>query len=138
MDSTRLPIRVLLIEDLLAVRRGMRQLLEKHGYVVHELSSGVGAEAAVRQFDIDVVVTDLAMPDRQGVDTIRGIRHEFPELPVIVVTATPFASLAQNLGAYRCFSKPVLFADLSAAIEELYQSWRTREGSSTRRGQGSA
>jgi DNA-binding NtrC family response regulator len=127
MPSER-PTRVLLIEDDTALRRGTRQLLERHGHQVVELESGVGAEAAVSRHRIEVVITDLAMPEREGVETLRALKSHYPDLAVIVVTATAFVSIATKLGADRCFSKPVAFAQLNSAVAELAQrNWLSLE-----------
>jgi CheY-like chemotaxis protein len=97
---------VLLIDDDGDTRRVVRRHLERHGLQVIELATGIGAEGAVTQKSVDVVVTDLVMPEREGLDTVRALRGRFPSLPILVLTGSSFGDLALRAGATEVFRKP--------------------------------
>src|SRR5688572_19544518 len=99
--------RVLLIDDREDDRNQIKGDLLLNGYDVLELSSGVGAEQLIASEGVGVVITDIAMPDREGVETVRALRNRFPKLPIFVVTRTHFGNVALLLGAIRSFQKPV-------------------------------
>lgn len=111
--------RVLLIDDVEAVRKSTRMLLEHHGLEVHELSSGLGAEDAVARHRIALVLTDLAMPDRDGAQTVRSLRRRYPDLPIIVLTGTALAGMAEQCGANCALTKPVRAKTLFGALDAL-------------------
>jgi CheY-like chemotaxis protein len=109
----------LLIEDVALVRQTTRALIERHGLDVVELCNGVGAEDVVSQQQVDLVLTDLAMPDRDGAQTIRSLRQRYPKLPIVVLTGTALHSMAQQLGADESLNKPASPATLYAVLDEL-------------------
>ncbi len=86
MASDR-PLRVLLIEDHTLFRRGLRRLLEEHGFdVAGEASNGEAGVRLAAELRPDVVVTDLHMPIMGGVDVTRHIATTSPAPPVLVLT----------------------------------------------------
>ena len=80
-------MRVLLVDDHAIVRRGMRTILEDSvpGVVVEEAATGEDALAAITH-PFDVVVLDLSMPGRNGLDLLTEIKHRKPELPVLILS----------------------------------------------------
>ncbi len=80
-------MRVLLVDDHAIVRRGMRTILEDSvpEVVVEEAATGEAALTAVMQ-PFDVVVLDLSMPGRNGLDLLTEIKHRRPELPVLILS----------------------------------------------------
>ena len=80
------PRRVLLIEDDIAVALGLAQLLRDYGMTVDVLHTGVGSLEAVRKFDPEVVVLDVALPDRSGIEVYEELAAVHPRLPVVFST----------------------------------------------------
>lgn len=80
-------MRVLLVDDHAIVRRGMRTILEDSvpGVVVEEAATGDAALAAI-EHPCDVVVLDLSMPGRNGLDLLAEIKHRKPALPVLILS----------------------------------------------------
>ena len=86
MSSDR-PLRVLLIEDHTLFRRGLRRLLEEHGFdVTGEASNGEAGVRLAAELRPDVVVTDLHMPIMGGVEVTRHVTASSPAPPVLVLT----------------------------------------------------
>ena len=113
------PSKILLIDDNEALRRVLRIGLEKRGFTVFELGSGRGAEWLIARRSIDVVVTDLFMPGREGLETICALRESHEELPIVAITGSNMADVATGLGARVCLSKPVSLRTLTRALDEV-------------------
>src|SRR5919204_489589 len=81
------PTRVVVIEDEPAIRRGVVDVLRGAGYEVAEAADGAaGLEEAVR-LGVDLVLLDLLLPRRDGLDVLADLRKIRPTLPVIILTA---------------------------------------------------
>lgn len=81
--------RVVIVDDHRLFRVGLRQLLEEQGFeVVGEAGDGTEAVRVVRQTRPDLVLMDLMMPGMGGLEATRLIKAEFPDLPVVVLTAS--------------------------------------------------
>ncbi|MFL6198233.1 MAG: response regulator transcription factor [Thermoanaerobaculia bacterium] len=78
---------ILVVEDDLSIRRGMADALRYAGYEVREAGDGVTACELAAAGGLDLVLLDLVLPRRDGLEVLRRIRREDPALPAIVVTA---------------------------------------------------
>jgi CheY-like chemotaxis protein len=102
--------RILVVDDEPGVRQVVRSLLENAGYAVAEAAHGGDAMAQVRAGGIDLVLTDLVMPEQEGVETIRALRLESPDMPIIAMSGAfggDFLRIAGLVGAHATVSKPV-------------------------------
>ena len=100
---------VLLVDDDPAVRGLLRLFLEEAGYSVLEAKEG---SEALQFLDIaDVVVTDMVMPDKEGIEVIRICRRLRPKLPVIAISGAAFGesylAIATHLGVGQALQKPI-------------------------------
>ena len=87
-------LRVLLVDDEEGLRRTMRKMLERRGCeVVGEGADGVEGVEAARDTSFDVVLTDLRMPNMDGLEMTRQIKAMAPQVPVVVFSAYADASL---------------------------------------------
>ena len=115
-------MRVLIVEDEKKVASFIAKGLQEEGYAVDVLHDGdSGASQAVR-FDYDLVVLDLMLPKRSGLDVLRTIRHEKTRLPVLILTAK--GELEDRVGGLDAGAddylvKPFAFAELSARVRAL-------------------
>jgi DNA-binding NtrC family response regulator len=91
--------RVLLVDDDPGVSEVIGMLLEREGYAVAREGSVRGALQRVDAADIDLVVTDLKLPDGTGLDAIAAIRGRQPELPIIMITS--YSSMESAIAALR-------------------------------------
>jgi DNA-binding response OmpR family regulator len=107
-------------ESMLAL---LREALTDAGYEVFEASDGKQAEQIGRSAKIDLVITDLVMPEREGLETIRVFRRNYPDIPIIVISGAfdshLLLKIAQHLGAAAAFAKPFKIGELVSAVRAL-------------------
>jgi len=100
---------VLIVDDEVNVRRVLATMLEQAGYLATRAESAEQALQLVRAQDPDLVLTDLKMPGTDGLELMRRLREEFPEIPVVMLTAhgtVEAAVEAMKLGALDFLTKP--------------------------------
>ena len=111
---------ILVIDDEEMLRR---TLLERAGHTVVEAEDG---KHGLAQFEVqrpDLVLTDIIMPNCEGVETIGEMRRQAPDLPIIAMSGGGsrggdlFLTLAEQLGASATLSKPIRQAELVAAVD---------------------
>ena len=118
-------IKVLICDDHLIVRQGIKQVLLDAGgiTVVGEAGNGPDALRLVREAsDLHVVLMDIAMPLRDGLDVLRQLRSEFPKLPVLMLSTYPdkqYALRSLKLGAAGYLNKSADSEQLCAAIRKV-------------------
>src|SRR5262245_25563918 len=116
------PTRLVVIEDDQAIRRGVADALRASGYEVAEAGDGVrGLEEAVRP-GIDLVLLDLMLPRRDGLDLLAQLRRSRPALPVIILTARGGEDdrvRGLRLGADDYVVKPFSARELLARVEAV-------------------
>jgi DNA-binding response OmpR family regulator len=117
--------RILVIEDEDGLRSIVRMSLEKMGYAVTEARDGKEAIALFRDNPADLVLTDLMMPEKEGLETIRELRRSDPDLKIIAMSgggrtgARDNLKIAKLFGATSVFSKPFSFEELGKAVSDL-------------------
>lgn len=92
-------IRILIVDDHDLVRHGLKRIFEKtQGMeVVAEHDNGIGALHWLRQNDCDVVLLDISMPGRNGIEVLKQVREEKPKLPVLILSNYPEDQYAVRL-----------------------------------------
>ena len=116
----------MLVEDEVLLREGVQETLEVFGYTVIGAADGVEALDWLEQTPVSLIITDLVMPNMNGVAFIEQVRVKFPSLPIIVASGSP-DSVTRRLGidsihvpgATACITKPFKSKDLVALVEEL-------------------
>ena len=120
MNDTRNDIRILVVDDEASARSGLEKLLRQSGYVVDTAKDGKDALAVAAEHPPEVVVTDLKMPEMDGMTLLGKLRESDRDLPVIVATAfgeVSSAVAAMRAGASDYLTKPIDFEALLVAIE---------------------
>jgi len=122
-------IRVLIADDHEIVRAGLRQFIsdEPDIEVTGEAGSGAEVMARLRDCEFDVLVLDISMPDRNGIDVLKLLRQRFPDLPVLILSTFPEDQYAINLirvGASGYLSKESAPEELVKAIRTVVQGRR--------------
>jgi len=123
----RFMARLLLIDDEDSFREILAAILAHAGHTVMEATDGRKALALCRTYPADLVITDLVMPDYEGIELIALLRRERPALPVIAMSggllrSADYLALATKFGVRRTFYKPFPPAALLRAIEQLLPS----------------
>ena len=121
--------RIVLVDDHEIVRTGLKQLiaLEEDLEVAGEAATSADALALLRQVACDLVLLDISLPDRSGVDTLKLVRGAYPGLPVLVVSTYPEEQYAINLlraGANGYIRKDAAGADIVHAIRTVLRKGR--------------
>lgn len=120
--------KVLLVDDDEMVRYAIRSALEIADFEVVEEPNGKFIKDLASLDDIDVVVTDIFMPEVEGMELISTLKTHVPHIPVIAVSgggrinAKDYLQTATDLGAEAAFAKPFNEDDLVAKIRELAAS----------------
>ena len=116
---------ILLIDDDDDFRRMLRTALEQDGYVVEEARNGHEGSRCYRTAPADLVILDLLMPQQEGLETIRALRQEFPEIKIIAISGGTgrlnFLPLARSFGALQILQKPFPLQQLHDVVREVLQ-----------------
>lgn len=118
--------RILIIDDDAAVRTTVRVLLERAGYEITE--AGDGREGSRMLDGVDLVITDLLMPEVDGVDLLGMIRRDGRTLPVIAMSgggkldSKSYLDVAKALGAYATIAKPFDLDHLLSTVRDALAS----------------
>lgn len=117
--------RILVIDDDQQVRTLLWEILTDEGHEVIEAINGVEGMRQFHEKPADLVITDLIMPEREGLETITMLRREFPNLAVIAISgggrggASDYLPIARMLGARKVIAKPFSAAEILQAVQEL-------------------
>ena len=111
----------MLVDDDQQVRQLVSRVLQKAGFDVHAVASGVAAHRLLDVTQFDLLVSDIGLPDISGLQILRAVRSRDAELPVILMTGSgdlPTAMQAVELRAFRYLTKPLSPAVLERAAVE--------------------
>lgn len=112
---------ILVVDDEPAVRILLHEILTEEGYRVLVAPDGRKAcEILSNCADLDLVITDLIMPNQEGIETIRAMRQQAPQLRIIAMSGAfggKFLRMARGLGADATLTKPVSVEELNRTIE---------------------
>jgi DNA-binding response OmpR family regulator len=118
-------MRVLVIDDNDDFRKLALLWFQIHGIEAEGAANGVQGLEFQRRRPASVIVTDIFMPEKEGIETIQDLRREFPEAKIIAMTGRESLTdydvfqVARELGAVKTFKKPFKLDDLVAAVREL-------------------
>jgi CheY-like chemotaxis protein len=115
------PGTLLVIDDDPAVRGFLRQILAGAGYVVVEAGDGKSGMSKIGPQRVELVITDLVMPEQEGLETLQRLRVERPNLPVIAISGAfggSYLKSARRLGATATLAKPIDPETLLRAVRE--------------------
>ncbi len=119
---------LLVIDDNPEFREILRRHLETNGHSVTLAVNGEQGLELLGRGHFDIVLTDILMPQRDGVEVLREAKRRWPDLPVIAISgggwigATELLSMAERLGADKVLQKPVRRDDLIKAVDEALQA----------------
>ncbi len=116
--------RIVLVEDTDLLREALRVSLERAGHEIVTAASGLGIEGVVAQHKADLVITDMLMPRRDGVETILALRRRHPNLRIIAMSGggnrgNLDLGMARKLGVSATLTKPFEPQELVARVAEI-------------------
>ena len=135
---------VLIVDDEVNIRRVLAAMLKREGYEATASADGEQALAVLAKTPVDVVVTDLVMPRMGGMDLLKRVSADFPDVPVIVITAhgsVDSAVAALKAGAFDYITKPFEQEELKKVIAKATRAHdleRQNVHAPRRRGQATA
>ena len=120
--------KILLIDDDGQFRRMLKTRLERAGFDVFEADDGDRGIKLFRSEPVDLVITDIVMPDQEGFATISALRRISPVVKIVavsgggIVNADSYLPVAKKLGAARTFPKPLDWKAFLETIRELLEA----------------
>jgi CheY-like chemotaxis protein len=133
--------RILLVDDDPDVRELIREMLEADGHVVTEAINGAEVEPILRQSDYELLMLDILMPKKDGIETILDLRRDGHTVKIIAMSGQArdirllnFLGIARRLGADATLEKPFGHGALRRAIGEVLGRAQERADDSEARG----
>jgi signal transduction histidine kinase len=123
-------IQMLLVDDELFFRNTLKKRLELRGMTLYEAESGEGGLAVLEEHPIHIVISDVKMPGMSGLELLRRIKADYPEIEVILLTgqATTSDGVAGiKSGAFDYLTKPIDFDHLLSKVQQAYDLILRRE-----------
>lgn len=117
-------MKILIIDDDSRIRDLFRLWLEREGHLVFDAENGMEGMRILRNSQIDLIVCDLIMPVQEGIETITQVKYEFPDIGIIAISGggkigpDSYLSVAEHLGAWRVFTKPIDMRLMIRTIQE--------------------
>ena len=115
--------KILIVDDESVVRESISELLVEQGYEVQTANNGREGIDVFESFHPDLVLTDISMPDMEGIEFLRILRKRKENLPIIAmsgnVVGTKFLESARLFGATAVLNKPFFKNELLCTIEEF-------------------
>jgi CheY-like chemotaxis protein len=119
---------ILVVDDDVQVRLVIRKILERPDYVVHEASDGDEASRFLQEASPDLMITDLIMPGKEGLELIQEVRRNHPFAGIIAISGMTKSDpefnlkMAQALGANCILAKPFTYQMFIGAVENVLAS----------------
>ena len=113
--------KILVVDDQYGIRVLLCEILQKDGYQMFEAANGVQALKIVKEEELDLVLLDMKIPGMDGIEILKRIKEDKPEIGVIMMTAYGELNLineAINLGAITHFAKPFDIDDIREVIRK--------------------
>ena len=126
--ETQFVARILIIDDDDPLRHMLCQALEQAGYETVEARDGQEGLEHFRATPADLIITDILMPGKEGLETIMELRRAIPGVKIIAISGggqtgnMTFLEVARYLGAQRALQKPFELRELLKAVHEVLES----------------
>jgi CheY-like chemotaxis protein len=116
---------ILIVDDDPQIRKVFRRILEAEDYEVAEAADGKEGASKFRDWPPDLVLMDIFMPEQEGLETIRELRWDFPDVKIIAISGGGKSGrmepldAAQKFGAALALRKPISREDLLASVKKV-------------------
>jgi CheY-like chemotaxis protein len=115
--------KILIVDDDEAVRKVLQTILESVGHHVESATNGREAVSRIALGGIDLIITDLVMPEQEGIETIKQLRAQYPDVKVIAISGAfggDYLQIANFMGAHGTLVKPVRVDAVLKAVESVF------------------
>jgi CheY-like chemotaxis protein len=115
---------ILIVDDEEPIREVMLGILEDAGYTIRAARDGKEASQFISQGSFDLIVTDLVMPEKEGLELIKEVRRDHPAIRIVAISGAvgnvkeTFLSMARAFGADFILAKPFSLEDLLHTVEQ--------------------
>jgi len=118
--------RVLIVDDEKHVRDMLMKMIEPGGYKVVEVGSGAEACNVCKEMSVDLIITDMVMPEKNGIDLIMEVKKKHPDISVIAISGGggitgryDYLEIAKLLGVKNILKKPFAMTELRLAVDNI-------------------
>jgi DNA-binding NtrC family response regulator len=129
--------RILIIDDESQIRSMLRLMLERVGYEIAEAPDGIEGIRQYRENPADLIITDLIMPNKDGIGMIIDLKKEFPKVKIIAMSGggvnrpEGYLDGAKKLGASRTLTKPIDRDEMLKAVKDTLKGTKAPDESSS-------
>jgi DNA-binding NtrC family response regulator len=129
--------RILIIDDESQIRSMLRLMLERVGYEIAEAPDGIEGIRQYRENPADLIITDLIMPNKDGIGMIIDLKKEFPKVKIIAMSGggvnrpEGYLDGAKKLGATRTLTKPIDRDEMLKAVKDTLKDTTAPDESSS-------
>ncbi len=116
--------RILVVDDEENARMALSRLLAKEGFLVESVANGFEALNYLRQQEVNLIVTDINMPEMNGITFLKELNKSYPQSNVIMITAYGGVESyleSMNLGAFEYINKPVKIEELKSILKKIFK-----------------
>ena len=120
--------RILIVDDEAHMRELIANMIEPLGHEVVVVTNGVEAIKVCKDTTVDLIITDIVMPDKNGIDLIMEIKKEHPDTPVIAISGGggitgryDYLEIAKLVGANNILKKPFNMGELRSLVSETIE-----------------
>ncbi len=118
------PKRILVVDDEENARIGLTRLLSNEGFLVDSVANGYEALNYLRQQEVNLIISDINMPEMNGITFLKELNKNFPKSNVIMITAYGGVESyieAMNLGVFEYINKPIKIDELKSIIRKIFK-----------------
>jgi YesN/AraC family two-component response regulator len=125
IEKKQKPRRILFIDDDPGVRKLFTKIMSEKEYEIIMAVNGKEGLALYQEHFPDLVITDIIMPEKEGIETIIELKEQFPDVKIIVISGggsndpETYLHIAKGFGVLRTFTKPIDWQELLKAIDEI-------------------
>lgn len=119
--------KILIVDDEASVLKMLRKMLKNESEEILEAENGERALEICQAQEIDLIITDIVMPKKHGIDLIMEIKKDFPKLPIIAISGGggvsgrfDYLEIAELLGAKNILHKPFEANDLKNIVNNIF------------------
>lgn len=121
--------KILVVDDESPVRDMIRAMIEPAGYDVIEAGNGIQACDVCKETPVDLIITDIVMPGKNGIDLVMDVKKKYPDIPIIAISGGggivgryDYLEIAKLVGADNILKKPFGMAELRSSVDNILNS----------------